>query len=204
LLESLIFLSKGVFEYVAQKWHQKATVQTAIVTGAIACISAIVTLVIARNLERTPEWFRRWTEKPQSCQNMLTERMQLYEAESADLFGDAATDIEHAGYSGKGYVSGYGGRPGTATTFLVDVPSAGEYQVVVCYANGTRGVKTLTIYVNNELVKQTRLSNASRWNIWMTKTEPLPLKMGLNSISYRKNFGDNGDVNLDFIGIEKK
>lgn len=189
---------------MTQKWHQKATVQTALVTGAITFVVAIAGLVISRNLDRTPDWVRRWTEKPQPCQKMLTGRMQFYEAESADLFGDAATDIEHAGYSGKGYVSGYGGRPGTATTFLVDAPSAGEYQAVVCYANGTRGVKTLTIYVNNELVKQTRLSNASRWNIWMTRTEPLPLKMGLNTISYRKDFGDNGDVNLDFIAITQK
>lgn len=188
---------------MAQRWYRKATVQAALAAGILAFAALIFSPLITRTLEKLPDWITQ-RHTPEPCQKSAAGKVRYYEAESADLFGDAATDIEHAGYSGKGYVSGYGGRPGTATTFLVDVPSAGEYQAVVCYANGTRGVKTLTIYVNNELVKQTRLSNASRWNIWMTRTEPLPLKLGLNTISYRKDFGDNGDVNLDFIAITEK
>ena len=189
---------------MAQKWHSKATVQAALAAGALAFLAVVFGPLISRKLEQSFDWLLRRKELPRPCQKTVTNEIRYYEAETAELFGDAATDTEHAGYSGEGYVSGYGGRPGTATTFWVDVPSAGDYQVLVCYANATRGVKTLTIDINNETTKQTRLSNGSRWNIWMTKTETLALRLGPNAIRYRKDPSDNGEVNLDFIGIEKK
>lgn len=147
--------------------------------------------------------FKRWLEPPRPCSKLAAG--EYYEAEDADLSGDAAKDSEHPGYSGDGFVSGYGqGQSRAVTTFNINVPSAGQYQADLCYANGTRSAKTLTIYLNGERVKQTRLPNASRWNIWLTQTESLPLKSGINTLSYRKDPSDNGQVNLDFIRIARE
>jgi hypothetical protein len=187
-----------------QKWYRKATVQAALVAGALALLAVSFGPLITRKLEQFPDWIRRRRETPQPCQKMATGKMRYYEAEEAELFGDASEDSEHRGYSGDGYVSGYGQRAGAATTFIVDVPSTADYQVELCYGNGTRGTKNLTIYVNDEPQKQTRLPSASRWNIWMIKTDSLALKQGRNAISYRKDSNDSGEVNLDFIGVEKK
>ena len=50
---------------------------------------------------------------------------------------------EHSGFSGSGYVDGYGYRGlGSTTTFTVTVPSAGDYKVTLRYANATGSMMT--------------------------------------------------------------
>jgi len=161
----------------------------------------LVSALIVITLWNRP--FKSWLEPPQPCSRL--EAGDYYEAEAADLFGDASKDTEHPGFSGLGYVSGYGhGTTATSTSFRVNVPSAGLYQVELCYANGTGSVKTLTIYLDEQRMKQTRLYHSERWNVWSTQTEFLSLHAGENSISYRKTPDDNGQVNLDFIRVVRQ
>lgn len=143
-------------------------------------------------------------EPPRSCPKSATGHALYYEAEDAELWGSASKDSEHLGFSGNGYVSGYGTDPEAFTTFSVEVPSAGQYQLDLCYANATRAAKLLSIYVNEERVKQTRLPNASQWDSWLIQSETVPLRAGRNAISYRKTTGDSGEVNLDFLGVLQK
>ena len=92
-----------------------------------------------------PRPFTRWVAPPRPCPRVVSGK--YYEAEIAQLSGDASKDSEHSGYAGDGYVSGFGhGYPGTGATFWVDVPVDGEYAVDACYANATGSVKTLSIY----------------------------------------------------------
>jgi TIR domain/Carbohydrate binding module (family 35) len=147
--------------------------------------------------------YKRWREPVLYCPKVSSGEVRYYEAEDADLWGSASRDSEHPGFSGDGYVSGYGAETEAVTTFSIDVPSDGQYQLDLCYSNATKSAKMLSIYVNEVRVKQTRLPNASRWNIWLIQSETLPLKAGNNKISYRKTTGDSGQVNLDFIGISK-
>ena len=151
-------------------------------------------------------WLRytRLVEPPRSCSKSAAGNVLYYEAENAELWGSASKDSEHLGFSGDGYVSGYGSEPEAFTTFSVEVPSDGQYQLDLCYANATRSAKMLSIYVNEERVKQTRLPNASRWDTWLVQSETFPLKAGRNAISYRKTAGDSGQVNLDFLGVLQK
>lgn len=167
-------------------------------------------LVIAAIYAYLPYPFTRWLEPPQPCRKSAVGVMRYYEAEDAGLSGGARRDTEHQGFSGHGFVSGYGigslpitamGGDGPSTTFWVDAPSDGQYQVDLCYGNGNDAPKTLTIYVNEERVKRAILPNAARWNVWLNQAETLPLRAGRNAISYRKSEGDDGEVNLDFIGI---
>ena len=145
----------------------------------------------------------RWWQPPRSCAKSVSGDTLYYEAEDAELWGSASKDSTHPGFSGDGFVSGYG-EPEAMTTFRVDVPTAGEYQIDLCYANATNSAKMLSIYVNEERIRQTRLPNGSRWNMWLINTEALRLKAGRNEISYRKTSGDTGQVNLDFIGVLQK
>lgn len=147
-------------------------------------------------------YFKRWYEPPIFCPKPATVR--YYEAEDAELWGSASMDSEHLGFSGAGYVSGYGAETDASTTFSVDVPVDGQYQFDLCYANATNSAKVLSIYVNEVRIKQTRLPNGSRWNTWLVQAESFPLKAGHNKISYRKTQGDSGQVNLDFLGILPK
>lgn len=165
--------------------------------------AAVFAVVLAGVYVSWPRLFTRRPEPPRSCPKSAAGESQYYEAEDAALSGGASRDLEHSGFSGGGFVSGYGGPTGVTTTFLADVQSDGQYQVELCYANGTNSAKTLTIYVNEERVKQTLLPNAPRWDIWLTQTESLPLRAGRNAISYRKSSSDNGQVNLDFIGVAR-
>jgi hypothetical protein len=187
---------------VAQKWYQKATVQAALAAGSLALLAVIVGPLVSGKLQQIPAFFSRWLETPRPCSKADAGRSRYYEAETAELSGDASFDSEHKGYSGVGYVSGFGhGHPGTGATFSVEAPSSGQYEVGLCYANASGSAKTLTVYVNGERIRQMHLPNDSRWNLWLVKTELLPLRPGLNAISYRKDPSDNGGVNLDFIRI---
>jgi hypothetical protein len=164
----------------------------------VLCALAVVGIIAYRARP-----FTRLPEPPRPCMKPAAGNARYYEAEDAELSGGASKDSEHPGFSGDGFVSGYGVSPEAATTFWVDVPSDGQYQVDLCYANSTNSAKVLTISVNEEALKQTRLPNASQWDIWLTQTESLPLRAGRNSISYRKTSRDNGQVNLDFIGVRE-
>ncbi|HEX5707531.1 MAG TPA: TIR domain-containing protein [Pyrinomonadaceae bacterium] len=167
--------------------------------------AAVILFAAAAAYFLWPRPVTRLFERPRPCTKSTAGESRYYEAEDADLSGGASKDSEHAGFSGDGFVSGYGVQPVVSTTFWVDVPSDGQYQVGLCYANGNNSERTLTIYVNEERVKQTFLeSSTNRWNVWLTRTESLPLRAGRNAISYRKSVSDNGQVNLDFIGIVRE
>ena len=71
----------------------------------------------------------------------------LYELEDGILTGGAKFDTEHAGYSGTGFVSGYG-TVGASTKIEVNAPKAGDYRMALRYANGPNpfhGPKKITL-----------------------------------------------------------
>ncbi|MEK4516240.1 discoidin domain-containing protein [Paenibacillus sp. FSL H8-0122] len=123
-----------------------------------------------------------------------------YEAEAAALSGGAKMNTDHAGYSGTGFVDGYLTQ-GPATTFTVNVPAAGTRNVTLKYANASGSDKTISIYVNGVKQRQTTLPNLANWDTWSTKAEALPLNAGSNSIAYKYDAGDTGNVNLDLITV---
>ncbi|WNS45355.1 discoidin domain-containing protein [Paenibacillus sp. MMS20-IR301] len=121
-----------------------------------------------------------------------------YEAEAAALSGGAKVNTDHTGYSGAGFVDGYLNQ-GPATTFTVNVTAAGTRNVTLKYANASGSDKTLSIYVNGTKIRQTVLPNLANWDTWSTKTESLVLNAGSNTIAYKYDSGDTGNVNLDLI-----
>jgi glucose/arabinose dehydrogenase len=129
----------------------------------------------------------------------------FYEAEAGQRENGATIATDHRGSSGVGFSAGYW-NPNAATTIKVDVKRAGEYDVGLRYSNGPNpfeGTKTLTVYVNGTKVKQTALPSTITWDEWATKTERLTLKAGFNTIAYKFDEGDTGNVNLDLISVRK-
>lgn len=123
-----------------------------------------------------------------------------YEAESASLSGGAKVNTDHAGYSGGGFVDGYLTQ-GASTTFTVNVPAAGSREVTLKYANASGSAKTISVYVNGAKIGQTSLPNLANWDSWSTKIEVLNLNAGNNTIAYKYDAGDSGNVNLDQITV---
>ncbi|WP_199435028.1 family 16 glycoside hydrolase [Qaidamihabitans albus] len=129
-----------------------------------------------------------------------------YEAEEATRSGGAGFNTNHSGYSGAGFVDGYG-TEGAATTFDVTVETGGTYDVGLRYSNGPHpfsGTKTVSVYVNGRKVKQTSLHSTGDWDSWSTQTESLNLRAGANTITYKHDSGDTGHVNLDLINVNRQ
>src|SRR5689334_925965 len=121
-----------------------------------------------------------------------------YEAESAALAGGTAVATDHSGYTGSGFVGGYtDGNKGNARTTFTVIASAGASTVAVRYANGTTAQMTLSLYVNGAKLKQVALPATANWDTWATETETVTLNSGSNTLSYRFDTTDSGNVNLD-------
>ena len=88
----------------------------------------------------------------------------LYELEDGLLTGGAQFDTEHAGYSGSGYVAGFG-TLGASVKIDVNAAQAGDYRLALRYANGpnpSEGPKTVTLTVNGES-RQITLPSTGAW-----------------------------------------
>lgn len=123
-----------------------------------------------------------------------------YEAESAVLAGGAAKENDHTGYSGSGYVNGFWNQ-GASVTFVVSAPAAANYNVSLRYSNFSGIDRTLSIYVNGTKIKQTVLNKTANWDTWAEKAEVLTLNQGYNTIIYKYESNDTGNVNIDYASI---
>ncbi|MBB4692657.1 family 16 glycoside hydrolase [Paractinoplanes abujensis] len=132
-----------------------------------------------------------------------TLRSDRVEAEHSGLSGSAGIATDHTGYTGSGFVAGYGSA-GAATTFTVNVPAAGSYPVGLRFSNGpnpSAGAKTVSLYVNGVKLRQVSLADTGNWDTWATKTDTVTLKAGGNTIAYKVDTGDVGHVNLDSLTV---
>jgi len=124
--------------------------------------------------------------------------VQKYEAESGELSGGAATNKNHYFYSGAAFVDGMT-SVGAETKLRVYVPSAGDYKVTLRYANSTGSTKTVSTLVNDSDVATASLTNLANWDTWSDYEQTLSLSAGENTIAYKYNAGDGGNVNIDRI-----
>ncbi|ANE45131.1 glycosyl hydrolase [Paenibacillus swuensis] len=125
----------------------------------------------------------------------------MYQAESAALSGGAKVNTDHVGFSGTGFVDGYWSL-GATTAFTVNVPESGSHGVTLKYANAGGNTASVSIYVNGSKIRQTLLPNLANWDTWSTKAETLILNAGNNTVAYKYDSGDNGNINLDQIVVE--
>jgi len=128
----------------------------------------------------------------------------VYQAESATRAGGAGVNTDHTGYTGTGFVDGYGST-GASTTFDVTAASAGSHDVTLRYSNGpypAAQAKTISLYVNGTKQKQISLASTANWDTWADHKETVTLNSGANTIAYKVDSGDYGHVNLDKITVK--
>lgn len=122
------------------------------------------------------------------------------EAEDAALANGAKVSTTWSGYSGTGYVDGLW-QTGASVTFTVNVPTTGKYTTTIYFANATGQSKTLSLYVNGVKSTQIYLLSMASWSTWGNHNEKLSLQKGSNTISYRYDSTDTGNVNLDYVTV---
>ncbi|MCD4532693.1 DUF1080 domain-containing protein [Nocardioides sp. cx-169] len=125
-----------------------------------------------------------------------------YEAEEGLLNGGASAQTEHPGYSGSGFVGGFQ-NAGASARLSVSTTSAGNHPVTLGYAAGPNpydGPKRLTVEVNGA-PRQITLPSTGTWQTWGTWTGELPLRVGENTVTFRYDPGDDGNVNLDYLDV---
>jgi hypothetical protein len=124
-----------------------------------------------------------------------------YQAESGTLTGGTAVQSDHTGYTGSGFVGGFtdGNKGSAQVAFSVNAATAGSSTLGLRYANGTGSSRTLSLYVNGSKLKQTTLGATADWNTWATQNDTVTLNAGNNTVAYRYDTSDNGNVNLDSL-----
>ncbi|WP_082379400.1 CBM35 domain-containing protein [Cellulosimicrobium cellulans] len=130
------------------------------------------------------------------------------EAEDAVLAGGAGVNDNHLGFSGTGFVDGFViDHTGTASvTFTLDVPEAGEYGLNLRYANGLGSDMTLSQVVVHDGAtedRQVTLPSAvgASWSTWFVHQEVVSLDAGEQTVVYRFDADDTGNVNLDAVAL---
>ncbi|MHA6531490.1 CBM35 domain-containing protein [Paenibacillus sp. BAC0078] len=131
---------------------------------------------------------------------MIIKRSTLYEAENAVLSGNAKVDADHAGYSGTGFAGGLW-ISNSAVSFKVNAANAGNYSVNLGYSLGFNDDRTLSMYVNGQKIKQVDFFSLKSWDKWADRYDNVFLREGENTIMYKYDAGDTGNVNLDYITV---
>jgi chitodextrinase len=125
----------------------------------------------------------------------------LYEAENATRGGNASVATSYSGYSGSGYVTGFGTN-GTNVSFAVSVSAAGSYNVRVRYNNAAGPSYPASVYVNGSRITTVTLSSNSSRPTWQNATVALNLNAGSNTIRLQKDFDNNGGAyGIDYIVV---
>lgn len=126
----------------------------------------------------------------------------MYEAEDAALTS-ARIASDHDGYSGAGFAANLQQQGSSAVAFTVQAEKAGKYELRTRYANACGSERTLALYVNGSRAETQRYAHQTYWNSWDFTTTTVTLRAGANTIAYRYEGGTSGNVNLDYITLEK-
>jgi hypothetical protein len=125
-----------------------------------------------------------------------------YEAEAANLSGGAVAETEHPGYSGSAYVGGFTDtHKGTAAVAFTVNADPGTATLTLRYANGTGATMTLSLYVGGARLRQINLPATANWDTWATVSESVQLVAGSNTVTYKFDTTDSGNVNLDSLVV---
>jgi alpha-glucosidase (family GH31 glycosyl hydrolase) len=142
-----------------------------------------------------------WAPSATPCQPGV-----VCQAETAKLAGGAAVATNHQGYSGSGFVDGFGNSGASVTWPVYDVPTTGSYDLHVRYSNNRSGdgqlkPRTLSLLVNGARVGQVTFPTTASWDDWATVEQTVPLRAGADTVALACEQGDTCNVNLDWLTV---
>jgi Predicted beta-xylosidase len=126
-----------------------------------------------------------------------------YEAENGILSGNANLAADQAGYTGTGYATGLT-SVNSAVDFAVNVENSAVYDFKLRFSNSAAESKTLSLYLNGVKVKQLSFSSTGEGNSWSEVLETVNLNKGNNTIAFKYDAGDSGEINIDNIHLNKR
>ena len=121
----------------------------------------------------------------------------VFEAESASLFGGVITASNQSGYSGSGFAD-YPAATGAnvKVQWQIERAGAGDADIDVRYANGSGASRSLELVVNGNTVQTVAFGPTGAWPNWQTMTlEDVALATGSNTVALiaRSSIGPNID-----------
>jgi hypothetical protein len=119
------------------------------------------------------------------------------EAESAFLSGGATVGTSTAGFSGSGYVSGFGTQ-GARVIRTVSMSAAGSATATVRFYNTSGANRVLTVSANGWDAGTVTLSSGIGWR---TTTVAVPLRADLNTVGLASSAATGGDVLVDSLVV---
>lgn len=125
-----------------------------------------------------------------------------YQAETATLTGTPGIGRDRLWFEGNGY-AGLFQKIGDGISFEVNVPYTADYSSTLRYSGVQSTNRTMSMYVNGQRIKQVSLPPTTNWDTWNDATETVRLKAGKNSIEFRREDGDTGQLNMDSLTLDK-
>ncbi len=130
----------------------------------------------------------------------------LCEGENGVPVGSASVAYDHRGHTGSGFLAGLTKSGATLNQDVSAVPSAGQYQFTIRYANAQGGdgqntTRTLSTLVNGAPGPQFALPVTASWDTWATASVSIPLNAGTNAVSIAQTAADSGNVNIDSLAV---
>lgn len=123
-----------------------------------------------------------------------------YQAEDYTSESGCSFSSGIAGYTGTGFMD-YGGNGTYVEWDNVNVNSAGTYNLVFRYGNGSSGDRQCAIVVNGNTVGNLAFSTTGSWSTWGTTSDfPVTLNAGNNTIQVLANTSSGGP-NLDKMDV---
>lgn len=132
-----------------------------------------------------------------SYQGEAVPKVDRYEAEYADIYGETAVSTQHNNYSGTGYLN-FSGDDKSGVMFVVNVEKNGYYETKLRYSTN-KANSNVELYVDRNKVKDLKLDRTGSEDEWKTYSEIRYLKAGINLIEL-KNGKDN--LNVDYLEIK--
>lgn len=134
---------------------------------------------------------------------------QVCQAEDGQLSGGTSVATNHGGYTGTGFVQGYGATGAADTLTVNNVPAAGQDTLTIRYANWPAGSglpssclpRTLSVVVNGADTATATFSDTGSWHSWDTVSLPVTLKSGSDTVGLVQNADDCGNINIDDLAV---
>jgi exo-1,4-beta-D-glucosaminidase len=122
-----------------------------------------------------------------------------YQAENGVIV-QGVVESNHAGFTGSGFVN-YDNVTGSSVEWTVDAASAGTYDLVIRYANGTTTSRPMDFSVNGAGAAQgVAFDGTGAWATWAAKTVRVTLSAGANKIKAVATTSGGGP-NVDKITV---
>jgi GH15 family glucan-1,4-alpha-glucosidase len=123
-----------------------------------------------------------------------------YEAESSIKSG-VTTNTNHAGYTGAGFVDGFG-ELYDSVTFDIETATEGYYTLKFRYSNATGSECSRELIVDNYSAGKTTFLNLSSWDTWSIAEKGVYLKPGRHRLVLLRTPAYAGYINLDNLVVE--